>query len=187
MHLPALVAITPGDGRDLRPWVDALASAGLPGLLIREVDIGLAPLQTLVRYATTRIRWVWVHGKCGHVPHQATGEHMPVKPTSRPFGRSCHDPAELQHAFRAGATWAFYSPIFPPTSKPNDRRPPIGLLGLEEVAPLGAVYALGGVTPERHAQVVHTGAVGSAVLGDLFGRRSPEEAAARLRDYDLRT
>jgi thiamine monophosphate synthase len=45
------------------------------------------------------------------------------------------------------------------------------------------VYALGGVTAERHRRLIRGGAHGTAVLGDLFEASTPAAAAERLLAY----
>ena len=86
----------------------------------------------------------------------------------------------MRTAWASGASWAFLSPIHPPTSKADDRP----TLGSEVFHGLrGPVYALGGMTPDRHREAVAAGAIRSAVLGDLFGQPSPTAAAERLTTW----
>jgi thiamine monophosphate synthase len=82
-------------------------------------------------------------------------------------GVSCHEAAEVDAAFGAGATYALLSPVWRPASKPDDRREPLGPERFLAIARERPVLALGGVTPERHAWLRARGAWGSAVLGGL--------------------
>ena len=88
------------------------------------------------------------------------------------LGQSCHSLAALHAAARAGADYAFLSPVFPPGSKPTDDRPPLGLDGLRQAcaqAPL-PVIALGGITtPARAADCRAAGAWGVAGISAFFG------------------
>jgi len=187
MLLPPLLAITPGDDRPLAPWLVALGEAGLPGVLLREPQRSADDLRALAAVAQHHVPVVWVHGRCRGAEAQRLPTHCPstgAPPDARrPWGRSCHSLREVDDACRAGAAWVFLSPIWRPTSKPDDRRT---ALGLDEVAHHGQrsrVYALGGVTADRHRTVLDRGLAGSAVLGGLFGASSPEEAVDRLRAY----
>jgi thiamine monophosphate synthase len=96
-----------------------------------------------------------------HLP----SDHPPV--TSR-HGRSCHDAAELDRAFFEGCTYALLSPVFPPSSKPEDRRSP---LGIEEFLRWSAgrpVVALGGVDAGRAEALDRAGAWGIAAISAYF-------------------
>ena len=68
----------------------------------------------------------------------------------------------------AGADYVLLSPVFRPTSKPEDDRPTLGLEGLEAAQRrLGIpVFALGGITP-ANAEAVLAVTFGVAVLGFL--------------------
>lgn len=183
MPLPAIVAVTPGDARDLRPWIATLGGAGLPGVLVREPARSVEEVRVIVAWAVAHVPTVWLHQR---TPHDADlldavdGVHLPDAPLEalrEPWGRSCHSPEAVRAAWASGASWAFLSPIHPPTSKADDRP----TLGSEVFRRLGGpVYALGGMTPDRHREAVAAGALGSAVLGDLFGQPSPAAAAERL-------
>jgi thiamine-phosphate pyrophosphorylase len=183
--LPPLLAITPGDGRPLGPWIDALAGAGLRLLLVREPQLDDAGLRALVERAG-RLLTVVVHARhpaaasTGAGRHVADG-HPPEGPYPR--GASCHDGAGLDAAFAGGADYALLSPVWRPTSKPDDTRPTLGLPTFLRLAAGRIVYALGGATPSRLAAVRRRGGHGVAVLGDLFGRPTPGAAARRLATY----
>jgi thiamine monophosphate synthase len=185
---PSLVAITPGDGRDLVPWVRALAAAGLQGLLIREPGLDAEGLQRLLA-AAAPVPWVAIHHRTAARP-PGLPVHLPstIDPSGwgargEVFGVSCHDAAAVDAALAAGAAWVLLSPVWPPTSKPDDDRETLGLARFVAVARDRPVLALGGVTPERFRQLRERGGRGAAVLGDLFGLAEPAAAAARLRRY----
>ncbi|TNE88019.1 MAG: hypothetical protein EP330_16730 [Deltaproteobacteria bacterium] len=91
-----------------------------------------------------------------------------------PFGVSCHDADELRLAFARGAAYALLSPVFPPTSKPEDTRDTLGIRGFRALAGDRPVYALGGLT-DKTAFPCH----GVAVLGWFF-EVSPAEAGLRV-------
>jgi len=171
---PSLLAITPGDGRDLKPWLIALAAAGLPGVLIREPALGADDLATL---AALPIELVILHAKNPHAAALGMPLHGPGC-----AGRSCHDETDVDTALESGAHYALLSPIWRPTSKPGDRRSPLGLERFLRCAKGRPVLALGGVDVARYRALQAHGA-GAAVCGALFGASSPSEAAQRLRAF----
>jgi len=92
--------------------------------------------------------------------------HLPDDPTAPPgvaYGRSCHDAAGVARALAEGASYAFLSPVWPPTSKPA-AGPTLGPAGFLAVAPGKPVLALGGVTPSRLLDLRRRGAYGGAFV-----------------------
>ena len=98
-----------------------------------------------------------------------------------PLGYSAHAAAEAATALNAGATYVFFSPVFPTSSKPG--HPGAGLQVLtdvvEHVAP-APVYALGGITPARVATCLEAGAYGVAILSGIM---HADDTAAAARRY----
>lgn len=96
------------------------------------------------------------------------------------LGYSAHAAAEAATAVDAGATYVFFSPIFPTSSKPH--HPGVGLQALADVvahvAPV-PVYALGGITPARVATCLEAGAYGVAVLSGVLHADHTARAARR--------
>ncbi len=182
---PTVIAITPGDGRELAPWIRALGEAGLDALVIREPGLPAPQADALVTLAQQHVPEVIIHARTS-TSVAAQGRHLTAagpQPTEGPWGRSCHSREAVEAALAAGARWAFLSPVWRPTSKPGDRRPVLGLTPFLDIARGRPVYALGGVTPERHHRLMARGGTGSAVLGDLFGQPTPSAAGDRLREY----
>jgi thiamine-phosphate pyrophosphorylase len=178
-----LLALSPGDGRPLGPWLHALAGAGWPAVLLREkadldegwrraanqaARLGLAVLV----HADTPGARADPGGWPLHLP--STGPHHPAA-----WGRSCHSAAALDRAFAEGARYALLSPIWAPGSKPGDARPPLGPAALVAAAAGRPVLALGGVDAPRLGELAAVGAWGAAVLGALAGP-DPGPAAAAL-------
>lgn len=96
-------------------------------------------------------------------------------------GYSAHERAEAQRAVAAGASYVTLSPIFPTGSKPGAE--PRGCAWLREAsAGLGVpVLALGGVTPERVAELRRAGATGVVAIAALGAAPDPEAAAREFR------
>jgi len=174
-----LLGITPGDDRDLAPWFEALGRAGLAELLVREPDRSESELASVVEEATRWIRRVVVHNKCAGAEDVAREFGLQVH--SRAL--SCHSKDDVDAAFAGGATYCLLSPIWRPTSKPDDTRKPLGLAGFERAARGRAVYALGGVAPDHMPLLRQQNVYGVAVLGGLFGTSDPAAAAIALRAY----
>jgi len=191
MHPPSLLAITPGDDRPLAPWIRALGDAGLPAVLIREPQLTAEALEAVVQVARAHVPTVIVHARHPRAARLGLPLHLsstaPDPPGPPLHGRSCHSPAEVRRALAAGAAYVLLSPLWAPTSKPGDRRDPLGLAALHALPPgvRRRTLGLGGITAERHRRVVATGAAGAAVSGDLFGAASPRAAARRLTAYSL--
>jgi len=123
---------------------------------------------------------VWVHDRHAHARHQSGGLHLAagaLPPRNRPFGQSCHTAEALDRAFASGAAYAVLSPVFRPTSKPDDRRPALGVDRFVAWADGRPVWALGGITPERARVIREAGGRGVAVLGGIFAQPDPAAAA----------
>lgn len=187
---PRVLAVSPPRAG---PWVqelDLLARAGVDALILRLLDqpdtlaavlAGPLPagLTVLVRpVVAADADLAREHGRGLHLPDRA-----PV--AAERDGVVCaaaHDRAGLARAAALGCTFALLSPVFPPGSKPGDRRPTLGLPGLSALcaaAPL-PVLALGGITPQNAAACRRAGAWGVAALGACFrdGHVDPAAAAA---------
>jgi hypothetical protein len=161
-----LLGITPGDGRPLGPWIRAVSAGGLRSVLIREP----VPVDEAVRIAVDALELVVVHRKCPDADAIASrwGLALHGPPIGPGSGASAHDEAEVDAALTAGAAYALLSPVWTPTSKPDDARPPLGLERFLAAAADRPVVALGGVTPERFRVLREHGA-GAAILGPLTG------------------
>lgn len=178
--IPALLGITDG-GPELAARCRAAAAAGLPALLVREATLPEVLLDLPLRL----LLHARMPGAIEVARARGLGLHLPsgadVAATRARFdgwlGVSCHSPDEVRAARAAGADHALLSPIWAPTSKPLDRRPP---LGPEALAGLDGVIALGGVTPARVGSCLRAGAAGVAVLGGIFGAA---DVGAAVRAY----
>jgi thiamine-phosphate pyrophosphorylase len=91
------------------------------------------------------------------------------------LGISRHAQDALDNADIGLADYATISPIYRPTSKPNDMRKPLGIAGLQtclqrSVCPL---VALGGMQPERVGEVMETGVGAIAISGAILQAADP--------------
>lgn len=85
------------------------------------------------------------------------------------IGRSADDPVVAQRAVDDGASYIGCGAVYPTSTKPN-AGDVIGIEGLHKVVRRvrAPVIAIGGVTPERVAQVASSGASGVAVVGSIM-------------------
>ena len=100
----------------------------------------------------------------------------------RLVGTSTHSLEQFHSALKSDADYIAYGPIFSTTSKQNAESP-LGIHGLREVRGLSqrALVAIGGVSPERMAEVFAAGADSVAVIGALYKREQTIfEAATQL-------
>ena len=182
--------------RSARPLPDVVAAAvagGVDAVQLREPDLPPAELLDLA----TRLREI-VAGRAAllvngdarlaadlglglHLPERglATAEARRLIGADRLLGRSVHSTAAATAA--AGADYLLAGHVFATASKPG--RPPLGLAGLGQIvaATWAPVLAIGGITPDRVAEVMVTGAAGVAVIGAIAEAPDPERAAAVLR------
>jgi thiamine biosynthesis protein ThiS len=95
------------------------------------------------------------------------------------IGRSVHTPQGA--AAVTGADYVLAGHIYPSPSKPG--LPPLGPAGLARIVAAAPcpVIAIGGITPERVAEVIQTGARGVAVIGAIVEADDPRAAARALR------
>lgn len=163
-------AISPGAGHDLGRWVEALP-VHATDVVLREPSRSPDAIHQAAQRVLETNRALWIHERCAAAPRLAAelrcGLHLRAAgpPTTRLHGRSCHSARELDAAFGGGAMYAFLSPVFRPTSKPEDERSPLGIARFMAMADGRAVAALGGVTPEHEAMLERAGAWAVAVLG----------------------
>jgi thiamine-phosphate pyrophosphorylase len=100
------------------------------------------------------------------------------------IGRSTHTPDELNRALSEPVDYVAIGPVFETATKATGH----AALGLARVAAAAAVtkprglplVAIGGITLDRAAEVVASGADSVAVISDLFTGGDPE---ARVRAY----
>lgn len=187
-----LIAISPGDhrrGRDLQIAGEALYRGGVRQLIVREPQLPERRLVQLLRALAQRVPTLILHASNQNalelIGGGALGLHLTggsnvtaIRAGFRGLlGYSAHSVDDARYAQDAGADYVLLSPVFTPTSKPNDGRPTLGVEGVAAAqrALDIPVFALGGVTPSRAADCRAAGVHGVAVLGGLFGWNAPPE------------
>jgi thiamine-phosphate pyrophosphorylase len=170
----AISAPRRGDGSPATGWALEMASAGVGALQVRAkslADRELLDLAGRMRLQFPAPRLLFVNGRpdvavaigADGVQLPATG--LPVAAVRRRFGaelllgRSTHTPEEVEAARRDGADFVLFGPVW---SSPGKSRP-AGIEALRRAAAFGLpVYAVGGISVERLAEVAAAGAVGAA-------------------------
>ena len=100
---------------------------------------------------------------------------------SKLIGCSTHSIAEVEAAGRAGADFVVFGPVFDPISK-SAYGPATGAQALREACEVSdlPVYALGGITPERVAELDECEIAGVAAIGGIFAAASIADATRRF-------
>jgi thiamine biosynthesis protein ThiS len=172
--------------RDTDPSADDMAS--LVGALRERIGGHAEDKDTAGRAPTACA--VLVNGDPERARKLGVGLHLRERDMSPPearralgpdavIGRSVHGPDGASRA--AGANYLLAGHVYPSRSKPG--LPPLGLFGLAAIIAAAPcpVLAIGGITPERVAEVIRTGAHGVAVIGAIAEADDPYAAAAALR------
>jgi len=95
------------------------------------------------------------------------------------IGASCHSPAEVAQAARAGATFAVFAPVFEKKDAAGSR--PTGLALLEEACQARIpVLALGGINATNAEECMQAGAAGIAAIR-LFQENDVAAIVRQLR------
>ena len=183
----------------LEEAVEECLAAGLRAVQLREKDLDPRDLLSLalkVRESTSR------HGARLFVNDRAdvalavgadgvhrTGASLPISslraiaPPGFLIGASVHSVADARAAEPEGADFLFFGPIY---DTPSKRRygPPQGLAVLERVASAVRlpVFAIGGVTPARVAELRRAGASGVAAIGAVLGSERPGDVVKAFLD-----
>jgi len=183
----------------LEEAVETCLGAGLKAVQLREKDLAARDLLSLaqrLRESTRR------HGArllindradvalaVGADGVQRTGTSLPVSvvrsisPPGFLIGASVHSAAEARAVEPEGADFLLFGPVYDTPSK-RPYGPPQGVAALERVATAVRlpVFAVGGVTPARVAEVVRAGAVGVAVIAAILGAERPADAVKGFLD-----
>ncbi len=186
-------------GRDLATVVGECLDAGLRAVQLREKDLGAAELarlgRTLRALTQKRDAWLIVNDRvdvalavgADGVQRTSTSlplaDILPIADKRLRVGASVHSLEEARAAAEAGADWLVFGPVYDTPSK-RPYGPAQGLAALERVtrAVEIPVIAIGGLTPERVAEVRHAGAHGVAVISAILTAPSPAAATRRFLD-----
>ena len=179
--------------------VESCLGAGLRAVQLREKDLAVRDLMSLaqrLRESTRR------HGArllvndradvalvVGADGVQRAGTSLPVSalrsisPPGFLIGASVHSVDEARAAEPEGADFLLFGPVYDTPSK-RQYGPPQGVAALERVASAVRlpVFAVGGVTPARVAEVMRAGASGVAVIAAILGPACPADAVKAFLD-----
>lgn len=115
------------------------------------------------------------------------GESIPIYRARKVLGEkrligvSCHNQVTAITAQEKGADFITFGPVYHTPSKAAYGEP-LGLKRLEEVASLLQipVFALGGIKPDKVAEVIATGVHGVSLISAVLAAESPRDAAREL-------
>lgn len=191
-----LLAISDRACAPVAGWLGRLAEAGVEAIQIREKDLDDGAVYGLAREARAALPLpavVLVNGRLDiALAAGADGAHLPadgvpVAALRRRFGPgvilgvSTHAVAEVERAFRDGADYVTFGPVWPTPSKER-YGPPLGVAELARAAAVGIpVYALGGVMLSRFEEAAAAGARGVAGIRLFQGPDLPEVVRAARR------
>ncbi len=180
--------------------ISELLDAGVRAIQLREKDLDELALYQMAKPIAVRClsydaalfinRNVKVARAVG-----AAGVHLPAHATARlqragetlQIGCSIHNVDEAKKREAEGADFVTYSPIYLTASKPG-YGPAVGVANLARLAKQVKIpiFALGGITPERVAACIESGASGIAVMSGVMSPTGAGEQAKRYLDA-LRT
>jgi len=183
----------------LEETVESCLAAGLKAVQLREKDMAVRDLLGLARALRDSTRR---HGARLLINDRAdvalavradgvqrAGTSLPVSalraigPSGFLVGASVHAVDEARAAAADGADFVLFGPVY---DTPSKRRygPPQGLAALEQVTAAvdTPVFAVGGVTPARVAEVVRAGAAGVAAIGAILAAERPADAVKAFLD-----
>ena len=184
-------------GRDLAAVVVECLAAGLPAVQVREKDLSAAELAVLCRRLRepTRARGALlivndradVALAVGADAVQRTHASLSVADLRAVadgrlrIGASVHSLEDALSAEAEGADWIVFGPVYDTASK-RQYGAPQGLAKLQRVtsAVRIPVVAIGGITPERVAEVRAAGARGVAAISAILSADSPATATRRF-------
>ncbi len=185
------------DGRPLIPLIEQAVTGGLRAVQVRERDLATADLCALLKEVCAPMRArgvrVMINDRVDLVlAFDADGVHLradslPVAAARRLLGPdrligvSAHSVDDVARAESEGADFAVLGPVYETSSK-REYGPPIGLRALEEAGRRCRlpVFAIGGMTVARVAEVRGAGAYGVAVVSAILSAASVESAARQF-------
>ncbi len=183
-------------GRPLVEVVEECLGAGLRAVQLREKDLTDAeflalarPLRDLTRRVGARL---FINGRldaalavgADGLQRGHDAPPMPVLRSRAPgltIGASVHSVDEARAAERDGADFIVFGPVYDTPSK-RPYGPPQGVDALANVVNAVAVpvFAIGGITAERVAEVRAAGAHGVAVISAILPAERPGEATKKF-------
>ena len=185
------------DGRPLVPLIEQAVTGGLRAVQVRERDLATPGLRALLKEVCAPMRArgvrVMINDRVDLVlAFDADGVHLradslPVAAARRLLGPdrligvSAHSADDVARAESEGADFAVLGPVYETSSK-RQYGQPIGLRPIEEAGRRCRipVFAIGGITVTRVAEVRQAGAYGVAVVSAILSAASVESAARQF-------
>jgi len=184
-------------GRPLSSTVAEALAAGVPAVQLREKTLGTRALldlaEGLMQLTRAAGAKLFINDRIDLVMGlRADGVHLRSSSISVAVARrllgpapligiSVHAPQEVVRAEQDGADFAVLGPIYETSSKLG-YGPPIGLDPLEEAVRRSRIpiFAIGGITAHRAAEVRRAGAYGVAVISSILAAESVSSSTRAL-------
>ena len=185
---------------DFLAQLEKIAAAGIDGVILREKDLSEEAYQSLAaevmavteKYGVpltlhnfTRAAWN-LNTERIHLPlAKLRALSAPERSAFAVIGASCHSAEEARAAEALGASYITAGHIYATDCKKG--LPPRGTALLREIRAAVSlpVYAIGGVTPERVAELKKAGADGGCVMSALAQAEDPAALIREWRDNDV--
>jgi thiamine-phosphate pyrophosphorylase len=195
---PPLLLVT--DRKQARlPLTDIVSeacAAGCRWISLREKDLSdqeqIALYRDLASIAHPRGARITIHGSAEIAKAAgADGVHLPGGSNAESarthlgrdalIGMSVHHAADVEKLPAGVVDYVIAGPVYATASKP-DYGPTLGAVGVAALVSASAVpvIAIGGMTPEATAEIIHAGAAGIAVMGAVMRSAAPGREIARL-------
>ena len=186
-------------GRPLVPLVEEAVAGGLRAVQVRERDLDTPDLLALARdlcaAAHARGVRVMINDRAdlalalGTAGVHLRSDSLPVSAARRLLGPDCligasaHSPDDVARAESEGADFTVLGPIYDTPSK-RGYGPPVGLRPLEDAVRRCRIpiFAIGGVTVARVAELRGAGAHGVAVVSAILSAPSVESVTRQFLD-----
>lgn len=185
-------------GRPLPDVIEECLDAGVRAIQLREKDLGAMDLLALarpLRELTRRFGARLFINDRADVALAVEADGVQRGHTSLPvpllrrvvggvlIGASVHSLEEARVAELEGADFLVFGPVYDTPSK-RAYGPPQGVDALRRVVQHARipVFAIGGITPERVAEVLATGAQGVGVISAILAADRPADAVKAFRD-----
>lgn len=194
--LPRLLLVTDRSrtrGRELARQVALAVDGGVRFVLVREPDLQSEALAGVIRSLQALLPpgvLITVHedreaAECTGVGLHLSGSKLEAAPRGgtgpRPFGRSAFDEDDARRAAGSGADYVILGGSPPPGGAPENHDSLVERVRRASLSirPI-PLYAIGGVSVSRIPELLHAGAHGVAVCGELISANHPRRIAQAM-------
>lgn len=161
--------------------IQRIVNAGIDAIILREKDLTPAAYKALAEKCLAICRETQTELICNQFENIASTLYLPIQLSfsdfmalsplhqkKQPIGVSVHSMEEAHIAAENGAAWLIAGHIFETACKPG--LPPRGIEFLKNICNhvMIPVYAIGGVTVEKHSMLSYAGAAGGCIMSEYM-------------------